>query len=107
MCWSVCIELLALGFPCYTNFMVVTIQLPDAIAHHLGLDTTRPEQRVIEALVLEGFRNGEISRGQVSELLGLSFSATERFLRDHGAMLGLTEEDLAQDAANLQKALAG
>ena len=87
--------------------MVVTIQLPDAIAHHLGLDSTRPEQRVVEALVLEGYRSGDLSRGQVSELLGLNFSATERFLHEHGATLGLTEEDLAQDAANLQKALTG
>jgi predicted HTH domain antitoxin len=86
--------------------MVVTIEVPDAIAHHLGLDS-RPGQRVLEALVLEGYRKGDLSRGQVSELLGLNFSATEHFLHEHGATLGLTEEDLAQDAANLQKALAG
>lgn len=65
--------------------MVVTIQLPDAIAHHLGLDSTRPEQRVLEALVLEGYRRGDLSRGQVSELLELNFSATERFLHEHGS----------------------
>ncbi len=86
--------------------MVVTIEVPDAIAHHLGLDS-RPGQRVLEALVLEGYRKGDLSRGQVSEVLGLNFSATEQFLYEHGATLGLTEEDLAQDAANLQKALAG
>ena len=86
--------------------MVVTIQLPDAIAHHLGLDS-RPEQRALEALILEDYRKGDLSRGLVSELLGLSFSATERFLHEHGANLELTEDDLAQGAANLQKALAG
>lgn len=59
----------------YSACMVVTIKLPDVIAH--------PEKRILEALALDGYRTGDLSRGQVSELLGLSFSATERFLHDH------------------------
>ncbi len=51
---------------------------------------------MLEVLILEGYRKGVLSRGQVSELLGLSFNATECFLHEHGATLDLTEEDLAQ-----------
>jgi predicted HTH domain antitoxin len=57
-------------------------------------------------LAVEGYRSGELSRGQVSELLGIGFDETEAFLKKHGADLGLTAGELEQDSANLRQFLA-
>jgi hypothetical protein len=45
-------------------------------------------------------------RGQVSELLGIGFDETEAFLKEHGAELGLTVQELEQDSANLRQFLS-
>jgi len=54
----------------------------------------------------EGYRSGELSQGQVSELLGMGFDETEAFLKEHGADVGLTMEEFEQDSANLRQFLA-
>ena len=59
-----------------------------------------------QALALEGFRVGELSRGQVSELLDMEFNETERFLKEHGCGSGLTLEEFERDAKRLRDFLA-
>jgi hypothetical protein len=36
-------------------------------------------------LVLEGYREGRLSRGQAAEMLGLGFHEAEAFFKHHGA----------------------
>jgi len=57
-------------------------------------------------LALEGYRSGELSRGQVSEMLGMEVNETEKFLADSGASLQYTAEDYEQDSANLRQFLS-
>ena len=85
--------------------MQVTLQLPDQIAQDLGAGGDIP-RRILEATALEGYRDGRLSRGQVSEMLGLSFSDTEAFLKRHHALLHYSLADLEADRATLDRILA-
>jgi len=86
--------------------MIVSVNVPDLIASQLHLGGERGDRRVLEMLALEGYRAGELSRGQVSELLDLKFNETEQFLKDHGCGLGLTFEEFEQDSQRMREFLA-
>ena len=83
--------------------MLVSVEVPDPIAHSLRLDGPQPEHRALELFALEGYRAGELSRGQVGEMLGLSFYETEELLKRRNAFLQYTAEELDQDAATLRE----
>ena len=51
----------------------------------MGLNLGDATQRARQMLVLEGYREGRLSRGQVSEMLDLGFHETELFLAEHHA----------------------
>ncbi len=86
--------------------MLLSLELPDPIARSLRLDGPRSNQLALEMLALEGYREGNLSRGQVSEMLDMEFNETEKFLKDHGAMLGLTLEDYDRSRTALTQFLA-
>lgn len=86
--------------------MMLSLEVPDQIAHSLRLEGPQCTRRHLEILALEGYRSGELSRGQVSELLGIGFDETEAFLKMHGADSGLTVEELEQDSADLRQFLS-
>jgi predicted HTH domain antitoxin len=86
--------------------MVVSIELPDAIAKQLHLDGAQGNRRGLEVLVLDGYRSGELSRGQVSEILGLSLWETEALLKEHGIGLGMTFDEFEQSTERARKFLA-
>jgi hypothetical protein len=65
--------------------MTLVLDLPDSWESLLGLNSGDAAQRAREMLVLEGYREGRLSRGQVSEMLGLGFHETEVFLAEHHA----------------------
>ena len=60
-------------------------------------------RRAGEAVAVEGYRDGTLTRGQVGRLLGLSFWETEAFLKERQAYLPYTEEDLEQDCRDLDR----
>jgi len=61
--------------------MQVTVQLPDNIARQLSQSPGDIPRRILEAVAVEGYRSEQLSRGQVSELLGLNFWETEASLQ--------------------------
>jgi predicted HTH domain antitoxin len=65
--------------------MTLVLQIPDTWQRLLGLDTGDAAERAREMLVIERYREGRISRGQLSEMLNLDFHSTERLLKDHDA----------------------
>jgi predicted HTH domain antitoxin len=85
--------------------MLLSLEVPDEIAHILRLEGPQASRRHLEILALEGYRSGKLSRGQVSQLLSMGFDETEAFLKAHGADLGLTVEELEQDSASLRQFL--
>ncbi len=83
----------------------ITIELPDAIVRDLGQSPGEITRRVLEAIVLEGYRTERLSRGEVRRLLGLTWQETEEFLAKHGIPCHYTIDDLNADRANLDKVL--
>lgn len=86
--------------------MLVSVELPDPIAKQLHLDGEQGTRRALEIFALDGYRNGELSRGQVSELLDLEFNETMQFLKTHGCIRSITLEEFDQDAKGLREFLA-
>jgi len=78
--------------------MTLSVDVPDAIATQLRLSGEQGNRRALEMFALEGYRAGELSRGQVSELLALEFNETERFLKDHLAFAPLTLQEFERRA---------
>ncbi len=56
--------------------MTVIVEIPDSVAREMHLSAAEAQRRTMTSLVVDGYRKGELSRGQVSELLDLSFSET-------------------------------
>jgi predicted HTH domain antitoxin len=77
----------------------VTITLPEAIEQQLRTEWGAQgfPRRVLEAIALEGYRSEALSAGQVAELLDLSLHETETFLKERGAYLHYSIDDLEQD----------
>jgi predicted HTH domain antitoxin len=86
--------------------MTLTVTIPDFIAASLRLLDAGCERRVLEAVALEGYRSGDLSRGEVGDMLGLDYWETEAFLKRRGADYGLNEDDLAEDRRKLDQLLA-
>jgi Uncharacterised protein family (UPF0175) len=84
--------------------MIFSMEVPDQIARSLHLDGPQPNRRALEMLALEGYRTGDLSRGQVGALLGLSFYETEEFLKKNHAYIELTLEEF-QDGSNALETL--
>jgi len=85
--------------------MNVAIELPDDIAHQLETVWQDMPRRVLEAIAVEGYRSGALTRGHVQRLLNLSWWETETFLKERQAYLRYDESDLAQDRAMLDRVL--
>lgn len=77
--------------------MPVTIELPEEIERQLEAEWKDLPRRALEALAVEGYRTGALTRGQVGLLLNLNFWETESFLKERAAFLQYTLEDLEQD----------
>ena len=80
--------------------MQVTVDLPDEIAQHLGESGDVPRQ-MLEAFAAERYRAHQLSRHQVSQLLGLDYWQTEAFLTRHEAKRPYTLADLEVDRQSL------
>ena len=83
----------------------ITIELPDTIAQELGRVSGDVSRRVVEAVALDGYRSDQLSRGDVAQLLGLSWHEAEQFLAEHGLRYRYAIEDLHEDRQTLNRIL--
>lgn len=86
--------------------MIISVEVPDPIARQMRLDDAQGGRRALEMFAIEGYRSGQLSRGQVSELLALSLWETESFLKQHHCGLGLTFEEYERDLERAREFLA-
>jgi predicted HTH domain antitoxin len=75
----------------------MTITIPEEVANELGPAAEEVERRVLEAVALEGYRNGRFSIGFVGRMLGLSLWEAEEFLDRRGARHPYSEAMLHED----------
>jgi len=81
----------------------IAVDLPDDIAKRLETAWRDVSRGALEAVALEGYRDGALSRDQVGRLLGLSLWDTEAFLKERQAYLAYNEEDFEQDRRDLDR----
>lgn len=80
----------------------ITVHLPDDVIEQFGDIGAIPRQ-LLEAFAVERYRSGNITRHQVSQLLGLDYWETDAFLDRHKAKQPYTLADLDVDCASLSK----
>ena len=86
--------------------MNVAIELPEDIGRQLESAWGDMPQRVLEAIAVEGYRSGALTRAEVGRVLGLAYWETEAFLKERQAYLAYSAADLEQDRAALDRALS-
>jgi len=83
--------------------MNVTIQIPDEVARDLAASGGDLSRRALEALALEEYKSGRLSRPSMRKLLGFATrDQLDGFLKAHALMQDLpTREDAEQEAQDL------
>jgi len=79
----------------------VTLTVTDEVATQFGGAPTAVARQLLEAAAVEGYRSERLSRGQLRELLGLSWHDTENFLAAHKCFRHYSVEDLEDDRRTL------
>ncbi len=78
--------------------MQISIVLPDEVVFSLQTRWGSLEQRLLEMIVIEAYRDGSISVGKVRELLGMSTRLeVDSFLKERGIELNYDQTDLEVD----------
>jgi len=79
--------------------MTVMVPIPGDLAARFGSEADLG-RRVVEALALEEYRAGRLTRPELRQVLGFATRGElEGFLRDHGVVEGITVEELDRQAA--------
>jgi hypothetical protein len=84
--------------------MEVTVQIPDELANRMGASGGDLSRRALEALALEEFKKGRITKPELRRLLG--FGARYRldgFLKSHEVYEDYTMQDFEQDRDALKQ----
>lgn len=81
--------------------MHIDVELPEDIAKRLQAAWRDVPRRTLEAIAVEGYRDGTLTRDQVGRLLSLSFWDTESFLKERRAHLPYGEDDLESDRRDI------
>jgi hypothetical protein len=88
------------GGDAYTE---ITVRIPDELARLVGACGT-VERRVLEALALDEFRQGHLSRAELRRLLGFETRGRlDEFLTAHEVFGTYTPTDLERDRRALQR----
>jgi hypothetical protein len=86
-----------------TDAMNLMLRIPDRLAKRLGA-AGELERRALEALALEEFRLGRLTRYEVRELLGFATRGElDAFLAAHGIFGSYAQADLERDQRDLQR----
>ena len=83
--------------------MEVTIHIPDELARSLGQVGGDLSRRTLEALAIDGYRQGSLTQLQVGQLLGLSRIETENLLARHVALYDYDPAELDREARAFER----
>jgi predicted HTH domain antitoxin len=83
--------------------MEVTFTIPDDLARRIREQQDRHPQWVLEALVVQAYKDDVLTADDVRRVLDLSSRwETEEFLRERGAFLEYSPSDLERDIAAIR-----
>ena len=78
--------------------MDVAFSLPEDLARRLKQKWGDLSRGALESVAAQGYRDGSLTLGEVRALLGYETRMqTEAFLKERGALLDYSEEELAED----------
>jgi hypothetical protein len=84
-------------------FTEVTLHIPDDLARRIGT-TGEIERRALEALALEEFKQGHLSKPELRRLLGFGTRMKlDEFLKAHDVFEPYTLDDLERERRDLQR----
>jgi len=87
--------------------MSISFSLPDAIETQLRLRVANVNETAKEAALVELYRMGQLSHGELAASLGMSRDETNGLLQSHGVTEDLlTVAEFDKQAASLRKLLA-
>lgn len=87
--------------------MQITIDIPADIEQRLQTNLDQLSQRALEAIAVEAYRAKVISAAEVQRMLKLpSRLVTDAFLKQAGAYLHYTEQDLEEDIQAIDRAIS-
>jgi len=83
--------------------MEITLSIPDELARLLG-STDEVERRAVEALALEEYKLGHLTKPELRRLLGFGTRAKlDEFLKAHEVFEPYTLEDLERERRDLER----
>ncbi len=83
--------------------MEITLHIPDELARLLG-STGEIERRALEALALEEYKLGHLTKPELRRLLGFGTRAKlDEFLKQHDVFEPYTLEDLERERRDLER----
>ena len=80
--------------------MNVMVPIPDDLAARFGSEAELG-RRVVEALALEEYRAGRLTRPELRQVLG--FGTRGGFLKEHGVVEGITVEEFDRQMQDLDR----
>jgi predicted HTH domain antitoxin len=83
--------------------MEFTLRIPDDLARSLAGAHGDLSRRALEALALDGYRQGALTQRQVGQLLSLSRIETEDFLARHVDLYDYDPAELDREAQAFEK----
>jgi hypothetical protein len=84
--------------------MELTVQIPDDLARSMGASGGDLSRRALEALALEEFKSGHITKPELRRLLGFGTGdQLDGFLKAHEVYEEFTMEDLEQELDGLRR----
>jgi len=84
--------------------MEFTVQIPDDLAKSMGADGGDLSRRALEALALEEFKTGRITKPELRRLLDFGTRyELDGFLKAHEVYEDYTMEDLEQELEGLKR----
>ena len=84
--------------------MELTVQIPDDVAASMSASGGDLSRRALEALALEEFKSGHITKAELRRLLGFATGhQLDGFLKAHEVYEDYTIEDLEKELAGLKR----
>ena len=84
--------------------MELTVQIPDDLASRMSESGGDLSRRALEALALEEFKSGRITKPELRRLLGFGTRyRLDGFLKSHGVYEEYTMEDFERDRDDLKQ----
>jgi Uncharacterised protein family (UPF0175) len=84
--------------------MNLTVEIPDDVAQRLSAVGGDLSRRALEALVVEEYKQGHLTKPDLRRLLSLETSdQIDGFLKAHDVWIDYTLQDLERERAGLQR----